>query len=216
MGNKPTGARIPDSWRFARKTYLPNTSYHVTSRRPRRLALFRDARDCKAFEAILRRLLAAEPSFDRWGNLVEPAGGIRVTAYCLMESHFHLIVHQDDDPRAISMFMQRLQHTYSLHFRRRHGHTGKLYEGRYRAVTIEDPSHLARAIAYTHANPIEQAFEWEWSSHSLFMGTKADGAAHWCDAQAGLDAFQNRGHYLERLHAAIEEKRRERDAKRRR
>ena len=204
---------LPPSKRFSRKTYLPDTSYHLFTRRPQGLPLFHDDQDYTEFESILRRLLAPRSSRDRWGNLIEPVRGIRTLAYCLMETHFHLIAHQSNNPRAIAELMQRAKLTYSLYYRRRYDHTGPLYEDRYQAVTVATPDQLVRLIAYVHANPIEQSFNYRWSSHKLFMGSNAERAEHWCDAEAGLRAFHDRGHYLERLHVAIEEKKRRRDAK---
>ncbi len=82
-----------------------------------RRAVFRDDDDRRLF---LRTL----------GEMVEQFG-VRVTAYCLMPNHYHLVV---GTPRGnLSRAMGWLQVTYTVRFSRRHRRSGHLFQGRFKA-----------------------------------------------------------------------------------
>jgi REP element-mobilizing transposase RayT len=95
----------------------------------------------------------------------------RCIGFCLMRTHYHLIVEVEDGtlPRA----MKALNHDYSWDFNRRHGLRGHVQSGRYGARRIAGSEALVVAYAYVMNNPVEAglchvASNWPWSS---FRGT---------------------------------------------
>jgi len=57
-------------------------------------------------------------------------------AYCLMDNHYHLVV---ETPRAnLSLGMQRIDGAYTQGFNRRHGSCGHLFQGRFKAVLVQE------------------------------------------------------------------------------
>lgn len=94
-------------------------------------------------------------------------------AFCLMTTHYHLIVDVADGvlPRA----MHRLNLGYVRDYNRRHGMRGHAQAARYAAKRIRDESHLLTAYAYVVNNPVssgdvEAAAEWAWSSFAATIG----------------------------------------------
>jgi putative transposase len=86
-----------------------------------------------------------------------------------MTNHFHLLV----TPNAIggiSRMMQTLGR-YVRYFNLRHGRTGTLWEGRYRATLIETERYLFTCYRYIEQNPVRAGLvrdpaEYRWSSYA--------------------------------------------------
>jgi putative transposase len=91
--------------------------------------------------------------------------------YCLMRTHFHLVLEVDDG--VLPVAMHALNHGYAWDFNRRHGLRGHAQAGRYGSRRLHDSGELLVAYAYAMNNPVEEglcarAREWTWSS---FPGT---------------------------------------------
>jgi putative transposase len=116
----------------------PGAWYHVTSRGNEKKKIFSDDQDKRSFLEILsatRNLYA-----------------VKVHAYVLMENHFHLVLMT---PEAnLSAFMQRFNTTYTVYYNRRHKRSGHLYQGRYKAILLEEDSYLLELSRYVHLNPV--------------------------------------------------------------
>ena len=95
---------------------------------------------------------------------------MRVCAYALMPSHFHLMLW----PRAdgdLSRFMQWLTmtHTQRWHAHRHSIGRGHLYQGRFKSFPIQRDEHFLKVCRYVERNAlraklVKQAEEWPWCS----------------------------------------------------
>jgi REP-associated tyrosine transposase len=88
-------------------------------------------------------------------------------AYCLMGTHYHLIV--ETTRERLSQGMRRLNGVYALRFNRRHGLKGHLFETRFSSYVVCDELHLASAIEYVLENPVRArlctcARDWPWAA----------------------------------------------------
>jgi REP element-mobilizing transposase RayT len=100
----------------------PGGRYHVTARGNEQKAIYRGERDRLHFLELLAELP------ERFG--------VRIHAYTLMDNHFHLLM---ETPEAnLSRAMQWLSVSYSVWFNRRHNRSGHLFQGRFKAVLVED------------------------------------------------------------------------------
>jgi REP element-mobilizing transposase RayT len=116
----------------------PGGRYHVTSRGNQQKAIYRDDRD----RAHFLELLADLPQ----------RFGVRIHAYILMDNHFHLLL---ETPEAnLSRAMQWLSVSYSVWFNRRHERSGHLFQGRFKAVLVEDDAAWQEVARYVHLNPV--------------------------------------------------------------
>ncbi len=90
-----------------------------------------------------------------------------IEAYCLMNNHVHLLIH---DPRGnISDFMKKLGLSYALYFNNRYERVGHLFQNRYKSEIItDDKSHLT-VYRYILNNPVKaglgKAAEYRWNSY---------------------------------------------------
>ena len=123
--------------------------------------------------------------------------GWNCLSYCLMRTHYHLLV-QTPDGR-LSEGMRRLNGGYAKSYNRRHGGRGHVFGDRYRREPIRRDTHLMESVRYIALNPVRAKLvarpgDWRWSSHrfvidpglargpvaralvlELFGGTEADG-----------------------------------------
>lgn len=93
-------------------------------------------------------------------------------AYALMPNHWHLVLRAGEDC-GLSAAMQWLC-TVHAQKRRVSSHSrgrGAVYQGRFKAVAVQDDQHFLTVCRYVERNPLRaklvaQAEDWEWSSAS--------------------------------------------------
>jgi putative transposase len=89
-------------------------------------------------------------------------------AFCLMTTHYHLIVDVGEDE--LQDAMKWLNGTYAQRFNRRHGRWGHLNGARYYCKAIESDAHMLNAFRYLCLNPVAAGLcrrpqDWRWSSY---------------------------------------------------
>lgn len=114
----------------------------------------------------------------------------RCRAYCLMGTHFHLIV-QTPEPN-LSRGMQHLCGTYAQWFNWKYGRRGHLFARRFASVHILTDSHLLEAHRYVALNPVRAelcgtAAGWKWGSFRAIAGLEP--APGFLDLDAVLGLF---------------------------
>jgi REP element-mobilizing transposase RayT len=115
-------------------------------------SIFQDDFDRVALRELLRR---TEQRFE-W----------RCDAYCLMTTHFHLVL--ACRRASLSAGMHWLGGVYAQRFNRRHDRRGHLFENRFSAWFVADERHWENACNYVFENPVkaglcERPDEWPWS-----------------------------------------------------
>lgn len=117
---------------------IPGGFYHVTCRGNDRRSIFKDDRDRTVFLEKLQGSLATYQ--------------VEVHAYVLMHNHFHLMV---CTPKGnLSEFMRHFNISYTAAYNRRHRRVGHLYQGRYKAIVVDQDSYLLELSRYVHLNPV--------------------------------------------------------------
>ena len=115
----------------------PGAWYHITARGNERRAIFRDERDRQQFLELTGEL--------------DERFGVEVHAYVLLDNHYHLVVRPA--LANVSRAMQWLAVSYAVWFNRRHRRVGHLFQGRFKAILVEDNA-AAEVSRYVHLNPV--------------------------------------------------------------
>lgn len=130
--------------------------YHVLNRANARLPLFEKPADYEAFEQILAE------GVERFRP--------RLSAYCLMPNHWHLVVWPEQDG-LLSQFIGwvTLTHTQRLHAHRQSTGGGHIYQGRFKSFPVQENDHFYAVGRYVERNAlraglVERAEDWRWSS----------------------------------------------------
>lgn len=138
---------------------IPQGTYHVTARRCASGPLFVDVHDRATFAAILNTVLRR---YD-W----------TCSSFCLMTTHYHLLVTTPNPNLASGM--QRLNSLYARSFNRRQAVDGHVFKGRYHAELIQGEGHLLEVCRYIALNPVRAGLcvdpaDWRWSSYRASVG----------------------------------------------
>jgi putative transposase len=120
-----------------------------------------DDRDREVFLELLGRVIEAHS----W----------RCSAYCLMSTHYHVLV---KTPQAnLAAGMRQLNGLFARRFNRRHGRSGALFESRYRCELVINDGHLIEIYRYLALNPVragmvERPEDWRWASYPGHVGSR--------------------------------------------
>ena len=155
-----------DAGRMARQPRLdlPGIPQHIVQRGNNRLPCFLDNTDRTCYRQLLREALLAT--------------GCRLHAYVLMDNHVHLLV-TPPEAGATGRMMQRLGRHYVGQFNTRHGRTGTLWEGRYKACLVDGADYFLRCVRYIDLNPVrarmtDDPAAFHWSSCAGLCGLRDD------------------------------------------
>ncbi len=144
--SRPLRIEYPDAW------------YHVMNRGRRAEVIFDDADDYGMFTDLMKE------TSEMWN--------IRIAAYCLMPTHYHMLV---KTPEAnISRSMRHLNGVYTQRYNRRHHCDGQLFRGRYKSILVGSDSYLLQVVRYIHRNPVRAGLvdsldAYNWSSHKGYV-----------------------------------------------
>lgn len=139
--------------------------YHVYNRASGERKLFRDNSDRQYFLDLLQKHLAENYDEDNPAKTFP----VEVVAYCLMGTHFHLLLYQEEDTEAITGYMRSVSTAYSMYYNRRYKSKGYVFQSRFRASHISTEAHLAHITRYIHLNPTRYD-KWPWSSYGDYIG----------------------------------------------
>ncbi len=156
--------------------------YHVFNRSIAGYIIFNNAVEFERMRSLLNfcRLRKTGCSFSHYlksavsfSDIYSEDKHIKIIAYCLMPTHFHLILQQLRDG-GISDFMMKVQDSYSLYFNKRHKRKGPLWEAPFKNVPVATDEQLLHLTRYLHINPTTAALvttpiDWEYSSYREYL-----------------------------------------------
>lgn len=90
---------------------------------------------------------------------------ISIAAYCLMPNHFHILIIEKVEG-GISKFMQKLSTAYVMYYNKKYNHTGGLFEGKFKAVYVENDIQMKYLFSYIHLNPIK-LIQKDWKENGI-------------------------------------------------
>ena len=148
----------------------PGACYHVMHRGNRGMTVFTGERHCRLF-------------LDKLAEFAD-AYRIEVRAYCLMGNHFHLYLCTPEGN--LSRFMQAFLTSFTLLNNRLLRERGHLFQGRFKALLVEDEAYGSTVGRYIHLNParttaLKQApvadrqravRDCPWSSYGAILGLR--------------------------------------------
>jgi len=120
-------------------------------------ALFENAQDIRCFLACVA--------------LAVRAGWIEVHAWCVMTTHFHLLVRSPNG--GLSDGMRAIQREYSRIFNRRHKRDGALARGRFKSKRVKSLAYRCTLVRYIDFNPVvarivDAPWDYDWGSAAQY------------------------------------------------
>lgn len=117
---------------------LPDTWYHVMNRGHRGGKIFLNETDRRRFLVLLEEL----PSRFK----------LEIHAFVLMDNHYHLLVRTRE--ANLSEAIRWLNVSYAIKFNWAHQWKGTVFQGRFKAIVIEEFKNVVRVARYLHLNPV--------------------------------------------------------------
>ncbi len=110
---------------------------------------------------------------------------VEIIAYCLMPTHFHLILRQKYD-HGISKFLGNFTNSYTRYFNTRNKRDGHLFQGKFKAVRIITDEQLLHVSRYIHLNPyishllkkVEDLSNYPYTSFPEYLHKNQTGICH--------------------------------------
>ena len=132
---------------------------HILSRSFEQRFVFRDPQDFEYFESILLQYKK-----DR---------GFFVHHYCLMNTHFHLLV-SFPNLKQFSKALQQLKWQYTTYYNKTHKRQGPLWRERFKSLVIENEQYLHACGLYIEDNPVKAGLvrkpeDWLYSSSAYYI-----------------------------------------------
>ncbi len=106
----------------------------------------------------------------KWSTLFfEKKKLVEIIAYCIMSTHFHLLLKELKES-GIASFVNNLLNSYTRYFNTKYLRKGTLWEGPTKKVIAETDDQLAHLTRYIHLNPVtayivNRPEDWPWSSY---------------------------------------------------
>jgi len=153
------------------KIDIPNTFYHVYARGHGRMTIYRDDEDYRVFLNLIKRYLNNEVENDHDGvPFTNLHGKIELTCYCLMPTHFHLLLYQINE-HSMPRLMRGIMASYSRYFNIKYELSGALFETTYKASMIMLDKYLIHISRYIHINPKDWR-TYTYSSLPYYLGQR--------------------------------------------
>ena len=154
-----------------------NGVYHVINRGNYRQDLFINEGAHGSFEKCLFE------ACEKCGWVLE--------AHCVMTNHFHLVIRT---PHGNLVYgMKWLQSTFANRYHKYRQVQGKLFQGRYKSLIVEEDSSLGGLLHYVHLNPVragmcsvDELGDYRWSSYWYLNRPKS--RPDFMDVSGALDA----------------------------
>jgi putative transposase len=158
------------------RAIVADCCYHVLNRSNERARIFHEPSDYEQFQSLIAR---AQDRLE-----------LPILAACLMPNHVHLVVR----PRAETDIASWMHWVFTTHVRwhhAKHSTTGRLWQGRFKAFSIQDDHHLLTVMRYVErnalrANLVERAEDWRWGSLAWRRST---GSIELTEAPVPLPAY---------------------------
>ena len=144
--------------------FLPNVPVHMIIRGNNRQAVFAENEDYFAYRRWLRE---ASEQYE-----------CNIHAYVMMTNHVHILLSADQAAN-ISRLSQAVGRKYVPYFNHKYGKTGTLWEGRFKASSIDSEFYLMACYRYIELNPVragmvENCKDYIWSSYHANALGEAD------------------------------------------
>ncbi len=141
--------------------------YHVFNRGVEKRSIFLESEDYLRFihdlyefndeDAVINNSFFFDKNYRFPSSIVKPRKKrkllVEIICFCLMPNHWHLLLRQLKD-NGITLFMKKLG-GYATYFNKKYERVGSLFQGRFKALHINNDEYLTHLSRYIHINSVE-------------------------------------------------------------
>lgn len=183
---------------YQQAIFANNQFYHVFNRGVEKRRTFLNKRDYNRFIATLEYYRYKNPptrfSFKERPILLQNKKGtsllVEVVSFCLMPTHFHLLLKQVEDG-GVTKFLSKATNSYTKYFNTKNKRVGPLFQGAFKAVWVGSDEELIHVSRYIHLNPLidylaKDLKTYPYSSYPETLGLRKG----FCSTEEILNFFQ--------------------------
>ena len=164
--------------------FANNEIYHIYNRGVEKRTIFLNEKDYLRFMVNLYEFNNIAPAFNSGYFLNRDSIEVRlqyprkkklveILVFCLMPNHYHLLLRQCIE-NGITYFMRKLGTGYTNFFNLKYERVGALFQGKFKAILLEQEAHFIHLPHYIHLNPLELIMS-EWKEQGGVNAKKAMG-----------------------------------------
>ncbi len=136
------------------RVVAPGYPHHITQRGTNKSDIFLTDKDYQYFLELL----------NQWLDKTK----LKLSAYCLMRNHLHLLTTPDDSD-GLGRCLHGVTSRYAQYFNTKYGRNGRLWQNRYFSCPVDRDEYLWAVVKYIEMNPVRAHIvktpeEWSWSS----------------------------------------------------
>lgn len=182
------------------KQFDVDSMYHVYNRGNNKRQIFIDETDYSVFLSYLKYALLSDDKVHAVNEvdkqLISSAeqfnlrrlglnGKLELVSYCLMPNHFHLQFFQHDID-AITKIMRSIATGYVMYFNKKYDSSGRLFQGTYKAVSVNTDSYWTHLSRYIHLNSEDIGISFKDYEHSSYRYYNGSAEADWVAPEKGV------------------------------
>lgn len=151
--------------------FVPDIYYHIYNRGNNRQAIFFEQDNYLYFLGGIKKYLVPV---------------VNIVAYCLMPTHYHVLVRIKQTSEVfktsevslqVSRAMQKFLISYTKAINKRFERVGALLQGQFQAKPIQNYPHLMNLCIYIHGNPVKDGLvdvpeDWIYSNYLEWLGQR--------------------------------------------
>lgn len=179
------------------KLYAENSYFHVYNRGVEKRLIFLDKQDCSVFLHYLRMYLTEENEIKE--EIVYGTTNLRflklnlslevdLLAFSLMPNHFHLLVKQHTKD-GVTKLLRRVITGYVMYFNKKYRRVGPLFQGIFKACSVNNDEYLLHLSRYIHLNPTKLNTFVDWISFSSYPNYVGNRNVTWIKPSEILSFF---------------------------
>lgn len=174
---------------------VPNETYHVYNRSIAGLPIFQKYYEAERFLSLLKYYqysktplrysfylrLNSEAKKLVEERLTTNPKRIKLVAYCVMPTHYHLVLRESNYGGIVS-YLSLVQNGFAKYYNLRNNRTGSLFQEMFKAKRLEDEEQLIHTVRYIHLNPYSSSIiddiklltEYRYSSYPSYAKSLDD------------------------------------------
>lgn len=158
------------------KVFEPGGYYHIYNRGNQKQIIFKEADDFRFFIVRLYEYLFGKVgSYNRgeYRRKELPPNSFSVVCYCLMPTHFHILIKQVSD-FPVSNLILCLATSYAKYFNKKYNKVGHVWQDKFKYKPIKEEAYILWLSAYIHKNAetdrlVSDFRSYKWSSWSEYL-----------------------------------------------
>ncbi|MBF8249957.1 MAG: hypothetical protein HW400_558 [Candidatus Levybacteria bacterium] len=168
------------------KQFVEGGYYHLYNRGVEKRNIFLDEQDYGVFLHYLKKYLNPVPAGGSDPHALSKE--ISLLSFCLMPNHFHLFVKQNSI-NGITKLVRAVCTNYVMYFNKKYERVGTLFQGKYKAILIDNDNYFLHLSRYIHLNPYpgSDPRTYPYSSYRYYLGQKQ---ANWINTEEVLGFFR--------------------------